>query len=66
MTLIPGDVISTGTPAGVGMGHKPPRYLRAGDVVEYGIDGLGEGRQRIVPPEGPALDAAALEARWRP
>ena len=65
MTLLPGDVISTGTPAGVGMGKKPPRYLRVGDVVEYGIDGLGEGRQRIVAPEGPALDAATLEARWR-
>ena len=48
MTLLPGDVISTGTPAGVGLGHKPPHYLRAGDVVEYGIDGLGETRQRIV------------------
>jgi len=48
MTLLPGDVISTGTPAGVGLGHKPPHYLRAGDVVEYGIDGLGQARQRIV------------------
>ncbi len=48
MTLLPGDVISTGTPAGVGLGHKPPHYLRAGDVVEYGIDGLGQTRQRIV------------------
>ena len=47
MTLLPGDVISTGTPAGVGLGHKPPVYLRAGDVVEYGIDGLGQARQRI-------------------
>jgi 2-keto-4-pentenoate hydratase/2-oxohepta-3-ene-1,7-dioic acid hydratase in catechol pathway len=49
MTLLPGDVISTGTPAGVGLGHKPPLYLRAGDVVEYGIDGLGQARQRILP-----------------
>jgi len=48
MTLLPGDVVSTGTPAGVGTGHKPPVFLRAGDVVEYGIDGLGEVRQRIV------------------
>lgn len=44
-TLYPGDVISTGTPPGVGMGMKPPRYLRAGDVVELGIDGLGSQRQ---------------------
>ena len=48
MTLLPGDVVSTGTPAGVGMGHKPPVFLKAGDVVEYGIEGLGEVRQRIV------------------
>jgi 2,4-diketo-3-deoxy-L-fuconate hydrolase len=48
MTLLPGDVISTGTPAGVGMGRKPPAYLRAGDVVEYGIDGLGSARHRVV------------------
>jgi 2-keto-4-pentenoate hydratase/2-oxohepta-3-ene-1,7-dioic acid hydratase in catechol pathway len=45
MTLLPGDVISTGTPAGVGLGMSPPRYLRAGDVIELGIDGLGEQRQ---------------------
>jgi len=48
MTLLPGDVISTGTPAGVGMGQKPPRYLRAGDVCELGIDGLGTSRQRAI------------------
>jgi 2,4-didehydro-3-deoxy-L-rhamnonate hydrolase len=48
MTLLPGDVVSTGTPAGVGMGHKPPVFLKGGDVVEYGIEGLGEVRQRIV------------------
>ena len=48
MTLLPGDVVSTGTPAGVGTGHKPPLFLRAGDVVEYGIDGLGEARQRVL------------------
>lgn len=45
MTLLPGDVISTGTPAGVGLGFKPPRYLKPGDVVELGIEGLGEQRQ---------------------
>lgn len=47
MTLLPGDVISTGTPAGVGMGMKPPTYLKAGDVVELGIEGLGESRQAV-------------------
>lgn len=45
MTLLPGDVISTGTPSGVGLGLKPPRYLVTGDVVELGIDGLGTARQ---------------------
>lgn len=45
MTLLPGDVVSTGTPFGVGMGLTPPRYLRPGDVVELGIDGLGSSRQ---------------------
>lgn len=45
MTLLPGDIISTGTPAGVGLGMKPPVYLKAGDVVELGIEGLGEARQ---------------------
>jgi 2-keto-4-pentenoate hydratase/2-oxohepta-3-ene-1,7-dioic acid hydratase in catechol pathway len=48
MTLHPGDVISTGTPPGVGMGMKPPRYLRAGDVVELGIAGLGTQRQEVI------------------
>jgi 2-keto-4-pentenoate hydratase/2-oxohepta-3-ene-1,7-dioic acid hydratase in catechol pathway len=48
MTLLPGDVISTGTPAGVGLGMKPPQYLKAGDVVELGIDKLGGSRQRVV------------------
>jgi 2,4-diketo-3-deoxy-L-fuconate hydrolase len=47
MTLLPGDVISTGTPAGVGSGLKPPRYLAAGDVVELGIEGLGTSRQVV-------------------
>ena len=45
MTLLPGDVISTGTPAGVGLGLKPPRYLQPGDVIELGIEGLGTQRQ---------------------
>jgi len=50
MTLLPGDVISTGTPAGVCLGFKPPRFLRAGDVCELGIDGLGCARQRVAEP----------------
>jgi 2-keto-4-pentenoate hydratase/2-oxohepta-3-ene-1,7-dioic acid hydratase in catechol pathway len=48
MTLLPGDVISTGTPAGVGLGFDPPLYLKAGDVVELGIEKLGQQRQRVV------------------
>ncbi|ACE89020.1 fumarylacetoacetate hydrolase protein [Rhizobium phaseoli] len=48
MSLHPGDVISTGTPPGVGMGMKPPRYLRDGDVVELGIEGLGSQKQSFV------------------
>ncbi len=47
MSLQPGDVISTGTPAGVGLGQKPPQFLKDGDVVELGIDGLGSSRQRL-------------------
>jgi 2,4-diketo-3-deoxy-L-fuconate hydrolase len=47
MTLIPGDVISTGTPAGVGLGFKPPIYLKPGDVVELGIDNLGTSKQQV-------------------
>lgn len=47
MTLEPGDVITTGTPPGVGMGQSPPRYLRAGDEVRLGIEGLGEQRQEV-------------------
>ncbi|NWG74014.1 MAG: fumarylacetoacetate hydrolase family protein [Rubrivivax sp.] len=47
MTLLPGDVIATGTPPGVGMGMKPPRFLQAGDVVELGIEGLGRQRQVV-------------------
>lgn len=48
MTLQPGDIITTGTPPGVGMGMKPPQFLKAGDVVTLGIDGLGEQRQQVV------------------
>ena len=48
MTLLPGDVISTGTPFGVGLGFKPPRYLKPGDVIELGIDNLGIQRQVAV------------------
>jgi len=48
MSLLPGDVITTGTPAGVGMGMKPPTYLKPGDVVELGIDGLGSSRQQSI------------------
>ncbi|MDH7784569.1 2-keto-4-pentenoate hydratase/2-oxohepta-3-ene-1,7-dioic acid hydratase in catechol pathway [Ochrobactrum sp. 19YEA23] len=47
MSLQPGDIISTGTPPGVGMGMKPPRYLKAGDVVELGIEGLGTQKQNV-------------------
>lgn len=47
MTLVPGDVIATGTPQGVGMGQRPPRYLKPGDVMRLGIDGLGEQRQAV-------------------
>lgn len=48
MRLLPGDVIATGTPPGVGMGMKPPRYLRRGDVMDVAIQGLGVQRQRVV------------------
>ena len=48
MTLLPGDVISTGTPAGVGLGFNPPVYLKAGDTMELGIDGLGSSKQTCI------------------
>jgi 2-keto-4-pentenoate hydratase/2-oxohepta-3-ene-1,7-dioic acid hydratase in catechol pathway len=48
MTLLPGDVITTGTPAGVGLGRQPPLFLSAGDEVTFGVVGIGEGKQRIV------------------
>jgi 2-keto-4-pentenoate hydratase/2-oxohepta-3-ene-1,7-dioic acid hydratase in catechol pathway len=49
MPLDPGDVISTGTPPGVGLGQKPPVYLKAGDEMRVGIQGLGEQTQRVIP-----------------
>jgi len=45
MTLLPGNVISTGTPAVVGLGFNPPQYLKAGDIIELGIEGLGTQKQ---------------------
>jgi 2-keto-4-pentenoate hydratase/2-oxohepta-3-ene-1,7-dioic acid hydratase in catechol pathway len=47
MTLLPGDIISTGTPAGVGLGFSPPKYLKEGDLVELGIDHLGMSKQKV-------------------
>jgi len=58
MILEPGDVITTGTPPGVGMGMKPPRYLKAGDVVTLGIEGLGEQRQTVVGFEERPIDTS--------
>ena len=52
MTLLPGDVITTGTPPGVGMGMKPQQWLKPGDVVTLGIQGLGEQKQKVVPFKG--------------
>ena len=52
MTLHPGDIVTTGTPPGVGMGRKPERYLRPGDVVELGIEGLGTQRQQVLADAG--------------
>ncbi|EON75406.1 Fumarylacetoacetate hydrolase family protein [Lunatimonas lonarensis] len=52
MTLLPGDVISTGTPSGVGMGFNPPVYLKEGDVVELGVEGLGTSKQQVVAYKG--------------
>ena len=48
MTLYPGDIITTGTPPGVGLGHKPPIFLKKGDVMTLGIEGLGEQRQEVI------------------
>jgi 2-keto-4-pentenoate hydratase/2-oxohepta-3-ene-1,7-dioic acid hydratase in catechol pathway len=52
MTLLPGDVITTGTPPGVGMGMKPQTWLKAGDVMTLGIDGLGAQKQKVIPFKG--------------
>ncbi|NND05935.1 MAG: fumarylacetoacetate hydrolase family protein [Saprospiraceae bacterium] len=52
MSLLPGDIISTGTPSGVGLGFDPPRYLKPGDVMELGIDGLGVSKQTAVAYKG--------------
>jgi len=60
MALVPGDVIATGTPPGVGLGHKPPLFLKAGDRVALGGSLLGEQRQSVV-----AYDDEAMGARWR-
>lgn len=54
MQLLPGDLITTGTPPGVGMAKSPPRFLREGDVVELGIDGLGRQRHRVIAWDDPA------------
>lgn len=59
MILEPGDIITTGTPPGVGMGMKPPIYLRAGDVVALGIEGLGTQRQRVIDPLSRVAASAA-------
>ena len=48
MSLIPGDIISTGTPPGVGLGMKPPVYLKDGDIVTLGVEGLGEHNQIVI------------------
>jgi 2-keto-4-pentenoate hydratase/2-oxohepta-3-ene-1,7-dioic acid hydratase in catechol pathway len=48
MVLEPGDVITTGTPPGVGLGMKPPRFLKAGDTMHLGVEGLGEQRQTVI------------------
>src|SRR5690606_6380582 len=50
MTLMPGDIITTGTPPGVGMGQTPPVYLKGGETVTLGIEGLGRQTQRVVAP----------------
>ena len=67
MILEPGDVITTGTPPGVGLGMKPPRFLKAGDVVTLSIEGLGEQRQKVVAfrERTPLTRAASRQARNR-
>lgn len=58
MTLQPGDLIATGTPSGVGMGFKPQRWLKPGDIVELGIEGLGSQRQVVVQTTPPSAESA--------
>ena len=74
MTLLPGDVIPTGTPSGVGMGFKPPKFLKPGDRMRLSVEGLGEQNQRLVafseigcPPSGPAKTWRRMrpEHGWR-
>src|ERR1700690_850161 len=60
MSLQPGDIISTGTPPGVGLGQKPPVYLREGNIITLGVEGLGEQRQRVVPFAVPSSRASRL------
>ena len=48
MTLVPGDIIATGTPSGVGQGFTPPKWLKKGDVIEMEIEGIGKLRNRLV------------------
>jgi 2-keto-4-pentenoate hydratase/2-oxohepta-3-ene-1,7-dioic acid hydratase in catechol pathway len=48
MTLLPGDVISTGTPEGVALGMKPPQYLKPGDVLDFFVEGLGKAKQKVI------------------
>jgi 2-keto-4-pentenoate hydratase/2-oxohepta-3-ene-1,7-dioic acid hydratase in catechol pathway len=66
MILEPGDVITTGTPPGVGMGMKPPRYLKPGDVVSLGIQGLGEQHQRVVSFEEHPFDTSERKEHASP
>ena len=65
MTLLPGDVITTGTPPGVGLGMKPPQWLKAGDVITLGIDGLGEQKQKVVAFKGRGAEARRLDSDGR-
>jgi 2-keto-4-pentenoate hydratase/2-oxohepta-3-ene-1,7-dioic acid hydratase in catechol pathway len=65
MSLEPGDVVATGTPAGVGMGMRPPRYLRPGDTMRLGIDGLGVQEQSVVSYTAPkGTGHRASEGKW--
>jgi 2-keto-4-pentenoate hydratase/2-oxohepta-3-ene-1,7-dioic acid hydratase in catechol pathway len=59
MALQPGDIVTTGTPPGVGLGMRPPVFMKAGDVMRLGITGLGEQEQRVVPYEASMGEAWA-------